>query len=66
MSLNPTCPAGTSEDSASVDFASAMDVPVNSFESKLTPTINGLLRAAIRKCKIYIKVQWHVKISNPL
>ena len=49
MSLNPTCPAGTSEDSASVDFASAMDVPVNSFESKLTPTINGLLRAVIRK-----------------
>ena len=49
VSLNPTCPAGTSEDSFVVDFSSAFESPVSSFESKLTPTINGLLRAVMQE-----------------
>ena len=45
MSLNPIIPPGTSEASLVVDFSSATLVPVTSFESMLTPTTNGLLRA---------------------
>ena len=52
--MNPTCPAGTSEDSFVVDFSSAFESPVSSLESKLTPTINGLLRAVMQERAINI------------
>ena len=67
--MNPTCPAGTSEDSFVVDFSSAFESPVSSLESKLTPTINGLLRAVIQERaimedahrKIKVKITRHVR-----
>ena len=44
--MNPTIPPGTPDDSRTLSFASAILVPVTSLESKLTPSVNGVLRPA--------------------